>query len=97
MSGTVDPVTLAAFVGSFIAACYVSANGKAIWKKGRMLFKTFSKWAQRKWLQKILAFRALKNSRDSKQASQPEREVLSSTPTMAKTLGEREGSSLFTV
>lgn len=66
-------------------------------KKGRMLFKTFSKRAQRKRLQKILAFRALKNSRDSKQAPQPEQEVLPNTSTIAKTLGERECSFMVIV
>ena len=92
---TIDPVTLVACMGGFITACYVSANGKEIVKKGRMLFKKLStKWTQKKWLQKILALKALKNSRDSKQTSQPERGVLSSTSTMAETLGERKGSSV---
>ena len=83
---TIDPVTLVACMGGFITACYVSANGKAIVKKGRMLFKKLStKWTQKKWLQKILAFKALKNSRDSKQISRPdEHEVLKRISTPSK-------------
>ena len=91
---TIDPFTLVACMVGFLTACYVSDNGKAIVKKGRMYFKQHPKWAQRKWLQKILALKALRNSRDSKQTSQPERGVLSSTSTMAETLGERKGSSV---
>ena len=94
---TIDPVTLVACMGGFITACYVSANGKEIVKKGRMLFKKLStKWTQKKWLQKILALKALKNSRDSKQISQSDKhKILNHISKERKKFYERKGPPMF--
>lgn len=93
---TIDPVTLVACMVGFLTACYVSDNGKAIVKKGRMFFKQHPKWAQRKWLQKILALKALRNSRDSKQISRSDKhKILKHISKERKKFYERKGPPMF--